>query len=202
MHRPVLVTAPAALPVSLEEMKQALRIIERDGDDAMLPHDDDDLIEDEIRSAVSHYEGWTGILGIALSEQVWRQDFDRFGRCLPLALGPAIATVAVRWRNRAGQIATVNQAEYAFVTDAGGASFIRFRNSYSFPGDLYERGAVQVEYRAGWPVMDGKSTVPPDIRTAIKFRVQMAYDEAARAGADNLEKLESGLIAKWGRMRL
>lgn len=199
MHRPVLVTPPTVLPVSLEEMKQALRILERDDDGNALEHEDDDLITDEIKSAAAHYEGWTGILGICLVDQTWRQDFDGFCRGLQLPLGPVVAPVSVTWRNRAGQIATINQAEYALETDAGGRSWLRFRNAYTLPADLYERRAVTVEYRAGWPVVEGASAVPADIKTAIKLRVIAAYDEAAREGAKNLVSMEYDLVSKYRR---
>ncbi len=202
MHRPVLVTAPFFLPVSLEEMKQALRILEREGDGNALPHEDDDLITSEIEAATAHYEGWTGILGICLVDQTWRQDFDGFCRGLHLPIGPVIAPVSVIWRNRAGQIATVNQAEYSLEADAGGRSWLRFRDAYSLPSDLYERRSVTVEYRAGWPTVEGASTVPSDIKAAIKLRVVAAYDEAARDGAKNLERIERDLISKYRRFAI
>lgn len=199
MHRPVLVTAATVLPVSLEEMKQALRILERDGDDNALPHEDDDLIISEIKAAAEHYEGWTGVLGICLVDQTWRQDYDGFCRRLHLPLGPVITPVSVTWRNLAGQIATINQAEYSLETDAGGRSWLRFRDAYALPSDLYERRAVMVEYRAGWPLVENASTVPADIKAAIKLHVVAAYDEAAREGAKNLERMERDLISKYRR---
>lgn len=199
MHRPVLVTPSTLLPVALEEMKQALRILERDGAGEVVPHEDDDLITSEIRSAAAHYEGWTGVLGICLVEQTWRQDFDGFCRALHLPLGPVIAPVSVTWRNRAGQIATVSQVEYSLETDAGGRSWLRFRDAYTLPADLYERRAVMVEYRAGWAVVDGAGTVPADIKAAIKLRVIAAYDEAAREGAKNLDRMENDLVSKYRR---
>lgn len=192
MYRPVLVEAPAILPISVEEVKQALRI-DADEDDAQ--------IEREIRSAVAHYEGWTGILGICLVEQTWRQDFDGFG-CLFLPLGPVIAIASLSWRNRQGQIVTVDQDEYTLRTDAAGRSFVRFRDAYQRPSDLYESAAVQVEYKAGWPVADGDSTVPEDIITAIILRVQLAYDEAAKSGSTHLERIETDLLAKYRRFSI
>lgn len=202
MHRPVLVTAPAVLPVTIDEMKIALRIAERDADDTILPHEDDGLIEDEIRSAVNHYEGWTGILGIVLSEQTWRQSFDGFSGCLKLPLGPVSSISAARYRNAAGQMSTIAANEYALDVDASGEASIRFRNAYQRPTDLYERAALQIDYVAGWPVIDGKSTVPADIKTAIRIRVQLAYDESARAGAENLSRVEDALIGKYRRFSL
>lgn len=202
MHRPVLVTPAADLPVTLNEMKIALRIVERDGNGSILPHEDDDLIEGEIRSAVDHYEGWTGILGIVLCEQTWRQDFDSFAGCLTLPLGPVSKIVAARYRNAAGQISTIAQNQYALETSAAGEASIRFRNAYQRPTDLYERSALQVDYVAGWSTVDGKSLVPADIKTAIKIRVQLAYDESARSGSDALTKVEEALIGKYRRFSL
>lgn len=202
MHRPVLVSAPAVLPVTLDEMKIALRIAERDGDDNILPHEDDGLIQDEIQSAVDHYEGWTGILGIVLSEQTWRQSFDSFSGCLKLPLGPVSSISAARYRNAAGQISTIAPNEYALDVSASGEASIRFRNVYQRPSDPYERAALQVDYLAGWPAVDDKSTVPADIKTAIKIRVQLAYDESARAGAENLTRVEDALIGKYRRFSL
>ncbi|MCM2455307.1 hypothetical protein HGO37_07920 [Rhizobium sp. CG4] len=202
MHRPVLVTAPSALPVTLNEMKIALRIAERDGDNNILEHEDDGLITDEIRSAVEHYEGWTGILGIVLSEQTWRQSFDGFAGCLDLPLGPVSSISAARYRNAAGQVATIAANEYALDVSSSGEASIRFRNAYERPSDLYERASLQVDYLAGWPVVNDKSTVPADIKTAIKIRVQLSYDESARAGADILSRVEEALIGKYRRLSL
>ncbi len=202
MHRPVLVTAAAVLPVTLDEMKVALRIVERDGEGAILPHEDDGEIEDQIRAAVAHYEGWDGILGMALSEQTWRQEFDGFDGCLALPVGKVSAISAVRYRNAVGQMATIAQGEYSLVVDAGGLALIRFRNAYQRPTGLYETGALQVDYVTGWPVLEGKSTVPADIKTAIKIRVQIAYDESARAGAKNLTEVEEALVGKYRKFSL
>lgn len=209
MHRPVLVTPPTGLPVTLDEMKRALRIAELDGDGNVVAHEDDELITAQIASAVAHYEGWTGILGIVLCEQTWRQDFDDWGchtinrgRVLALPLGPVQAggIVSVKWRASDGTLGTVASADYSLFTDGGGRSYVRFASGYSFPGDLHESGAVTVEYKAGWPAAAGESTVPADIKTAIKIRVQMTYDEAAQANAEHLERIERQLISTYRRM--
>uniref|UniRef100_UPI002AFFC390 head-tail connector protein n=1 Tax=Hoeflea sp. TaxID=1940281 RepID=UPI002AFFC390 len=86
MHRPVLVTPPAILPVSLAEARLHLRVDE----DA-----DDTLITSLIGAAVDHLDGWTGILGQCLVEQEWRQDFDAFASCLSLPLGPVTSITSV-----------------------------------------------------------------------------------------------------------
>jgi uncharacterized phiE125 gp8 family phage protein len=188
MLRPVLVTAPSALPVSLAEVKSALRV---DGGDS-----DADL-QRLIKSAVAHYDGWSGILGIALVAQTWRQDFNCFGQKMMLGLRPVQSVSSIKWRNEGGQIATVAEADYALKTDAGGRSYVRFLNDYSAPSDLYEDAAVSIEFVVGWPIVAEAATTPEDIKTAIILHVQKHYDEAAKASSDILDRVERDLISKY-----
>lgn len=186
MHRPVLVTPATELPVSVEEVKLSLRI---DGNDL------DSEIESQIKSAVQHYEGWSGVLGISISSQQWRQVFDRFDRSLCLPMGPAVATgMSVSWRDAAGQMSNVPSTSYALRIDIAGRASVRFDGGYAFPNDLHESGAVSVTYTAGY------SPVPEDIKTAIKLRVQTMIDEAAKADSQHLERIEEALIGKYRRM--
>lgn len=192
MYRPVLVTAPSRLPITVDEVKLAIRA-------------DDDLsgeIESQIKAAVEHYEGWSGILGIALVQQTWRQDFDRFSQMLHLPIGPVRSIQSVKWRNADGEIATVASLNYSLQTDGGGRSFVRFKNGFSINGRLYQSGAVSIEYVSGWPIVEDKPTVPEDIKSAIKIRVQMHVDEAAKAGFDILDRVESGLVSKYRLPRI
>lgn len=185
MRRPVLVSPAAVLPVTVAEVKLALRI---DGDDL------DSEIESQIKAAVEHYEGWTGILGVCLVEQTWRQSFDRFERCMMLPLRPVQSIASVKWRNATGEIATIAASNYSLETEDSGLSYAYFKRGYAYPSDLTDVGGVAIEYVAGWPIVEGKATTPESIKTAIKIRVQMHIDEAAKQGAEVLEKIESRLI--------
>lgn len=186
MHRPVLVTPSTDLPVSIAEVKTSLRI---DGDEL------DAEIQSQIQAAAAHYEGWNGILGISISDQEWRQDYDRFARDLCLLIGPAQPTgMVVTWRDALGQVTTVPPSSYILRIDGAGRASVRLNASYQLPSDLHESAAVSVTYRAGYAV------VPEDIKTAIKLRVQMMIDEAAQANLQNLERAENALISKYRRM--
>jgi len=186
MHRPVLVTSATELPVSIEEVKLALRI-----DEAEL----DAEIESQIQAAVAHYEGWNGILGISIADQEWRQDYDRFDRQLRLLVGPVQPEgMAVTYRRPDGQLATVSPSSYSLRIDSAGRASVRFDASYQLPTDLHESGAVSVTYRAGY------AEVPHDIKTAIKLRVQMMLNEAAQANLQHLERAEDALISKYRRV--
>jgi uncharacterized phiE125 gp8 family phage protein len=177
-------------------------MLERDSDGNVLPHEDDALIESEIKAATAHYEGWAGILGLGLVEQTWRQDLDAFACRMRLPLRPVSEVLSVKWRNSDGQISTVASANYALETDAGGESIVWLKRGFVGPSNLYGTGAVQIEFRAGWPVLDGVATTPADIKAAIKLRVAASYDEAAKAGAQHLERMEAGLLAKYRPWRV
>lgn len=175
-------------------MKLALRI-----DGADLDADIDRLI----RSAVAHYQGWQGVLGISLVEQTWRQDFDRFEQRMFLPVGPVTEILTVSYRNAAGSPSTIDDGNYALRQDAGGRFLVRFVNAFSTPSDLYEEAAVSIEYKAGWPLGSGDaSTVPDDIKTAIIMFVQKHIDEAARENAQMLDDIEHALISKYRRHTL
>lgn len=82
---PVLVSAPDAEVVSLDDVKRHLRV----------EHDDDNAqIAALILAAVGHLDGWTGILGRAIKPQIWREAFDGAG---PYRLSmPNVTEVTVR----------------------------------------------------------------------------------------------------------
>lgn len=169
MHRPVLVTPPADLAVSIEEAMRQCRISADDYDPAGLT-EIQQLLGAYILAATELLDGWTGILGRCLKTQVWRQDFDGFARCLPLGLGPVNAIGSVTWRDSAGQVSTVAPGDYTLNTDGGGRSVVRFRNSWSMPGNLDESAAVSVTYSAG------SDSVPVPIQQAILLSVGAWYE--------------------------
>ncbi|MCV3209608.1 head-tail connector protein [Mesorhizobium sp. YC-39] len=192
MYRPVLVSPPEILPVSLAEAKEQLRVD---------VEDDDALILRMLRTAVAHLDGWGGILGQCLVEQQWRQDFDCFGSRMRLPLGPVISIDSIKWRNTAGVETTIAMLNYALRVDAGGRSHVRFVDAFAYPSDLAETGAVSVLYTAGYPTIpevpaDGdtpavpaQSTVPDDLKGAIMFHVGHLYENREAVNIGNLSTL-------------
>ncbi|WP_166163118.1 head-tail connector protein [Chelativorans oligotrophicus] len=176
MHRPVLVTPPSTLPVTLAEAKAHLRVNALGSDGNLLANEDDALIEGLIRAATDHLDGWTGILGRCLVEQTWRQDYDAFAHCLPLPLGPLIQIDSVKWTGRDGVQHTLAQQDYAAVVDGGGRAAVRMADGFSVPGDLASSGAVSVTFRAGYPTIDNKSTVPAALKQALLLLVGAWYE--------------------------
>ncbi|MEH6721048.1 MAG: head-tail connector protein [Aurantimonas endophytica] len=166
MRPPVLVTAPAALPVTLVAAKQHLRV----------DHDDsDELITAYIEAATDHLDGYSGVLGRALINQTWRQDFDSFCSTMRLSL-PASGIVSVAWRNEDGQMATVAADDYALQRDSTSV-LVRFKDGYSFPSGLYQTEAVSITYTVGYGA--APEDVPAAIRAAIMLMVGDLYENRA-----------------------
>jgi uncharacterized phiE125 gp8 family phage protein len=114
-----LITPPASPVVSVSDLKSHLRVDYSD-------HDQD--IEALERAAVGYLDGWRGVLGRALLQQVWRQEFCGWGT-LELALPDvSAATVTYLDANDAEQPATtavLRAFGAGFVVDADGPNASR-----------------------------------------------------------------------------
>lgn len=201
MHRPVLVTAPAMLPVSLVEAKLHLRV-DHNVDDA--------LIEGLVRAATEHFDGWTGILGRCLVEQEWSQMFDGFARELPLSLAPVISISSVTVGSEA-----IDSGSYSLKVDSGGNSRVMF-------DDVSTSGVTSVVYKAGYatipevpavpgdgeedpgtPAIPAKSTVPDPLKVAILLLVGHWYqnrEASITAAINELPFAVDALIAPYRRV--
>ncbi|CAN7336001.1 head-tail connector protein [Bosea sp. LjRoot90] len=162
---PELVTAPTAKPVTVAEAKAHLRV----------DHDlDDALIERAIDAAISHLDGYGGILGRALMAQRWRQFFSFWpaSRCLPLSLAPAAAIVEVRVRAPDGSESVVDPAGYRLLAAASRPQVL-FPVSASLPALDSAPDAIAVTYGAGYGETADK--VPAPIRQAMLLMVGDMY---------------------------
>jgi uncharacterized phiE125 gp8 family phage protein len=197
MHRPVLITPPEILPVSVAEMKLHLRI-----EPSVTV--EDELVTALTAAATSHLVGWTGLLGRCLVEQLWRQDYASVGGRMCLPLGPVIEVIEV-----AGADGTLDAGDYSLITDGGGRSFVELASGVSVSG------AVSVTYRAGYPTVPAeagppevpaRSTVPEDIKAAIKLFVGAWYENREESiigtiGAQLPETVAtSAILAKYRRI--
>lgn len=193
MHRPVQTVAPATTPVSLEEAKAQCRV-DHDFDNA--------LITSLIGAAVSHLDGWTGILGRCLITQTWRQDFDGFNRCLRLPLFPVASITGVKYDDATDTEQTVASGNYDLLVDDLGA-FVRFKSDFAFPAIDDEKPAVRIAYVAG----DDPANVPASLRQAILMLVGHWYanSDAVVVGPTvasvELPFAVNALIAPFRRMR-
>ncbi|RYC10069.1 head-tail connector protein [Ciceribacter ferrooxidans] len=169
MIAPVLVTAADPIVTAAQAMRQCR--IDADALDAGAMAEVTTLLEGYIAAATALLEGWNGILGgVCLGLQTWRQDYDDIAQCLSIPLAPVTGITSVTWRDSAGQVSTIDPAEYSLRTLSGGWSVCRFRDAYALPSDLDEVGAVSITFTAGY------ETVPAPIVQAILLTVGAWYE--------------------------
>lgn len=175
MHKPVLVTPPAADDpvVTLEAAKAHLRA---EGDE------EDGLIGSLVAAAVSHLDGYSGILGRALVTQTWRIDLDGFCGEIRLPL-PAATVASIKWMASDGvTLTTISASNYQLQADALG-SFVRFKDAYGYPSDLAETQSVRVEFTAGY---GAAAAVPAAIKQAILLMVGHWYANREAVNVGNI----------------
>lgn len=151
--RLTLVAPPELLPVSLDEARGQCRV---DSDE------EDLLIQTYLDAAVSHLDGYRGILGRCLITQDWRMDLPCLPRVLRLPFPDAVVTTAVFSDLEAGAVAWLPHESLAPAVWYSAAGW---------------RRPASITIRAGF----GPSPyhVPAAIRVAILMTVQNWFDNRA-----------------------
>lgn len=165
--RPRQVTPPDEKPVSLEQVKEHLRV----------DHDDDDaLIGTYIEAATSLFDGHSGILGRCIVTQTWRQDLAGWpaGRVIRLPLCDVDPeSVGITYRDAQDAEQTVDASAIEVLEDALGAAVV-LRPTFSPPSLSASRSApVSIEFDAGYGAPD---KVPAAIKHAILLTVADFYE--------------------------
>ncbi|MCV0396958.1 MAG: head-tail connector protein [Rhizobiaceae bacterium] len=190
MHAPVRTSPPAETPVSLTEVKAHCRV----------DHDDDDAVLTALlNAAVSHLDGWTGILGRAMVTQSWRQEFAGFG-CLRLPVGPVASIASITYYDADNEQQTLADSLYVLRHNALGA-YVDLKPDQNWPGTYPRVDAVSVTYVAGTVAAD----VPAALKAAIMLLVSHwnEHREAVTEGAmTELPMAVNALIAPYRRMNL
>jgi uncharacterized phiE125 gp8 family phage protein len=162
MSTPILITAPTAAPVTLEETKQHLRV----------DHSDEDaLITALITAATGHLDGWRGVLRRALVTQTWRQSFPEMTNCgLRLDIAPVSSVASVTYYAPDGDTQTLAADQYQLLDDMSGGYVVPAVNA-AWPATSTRADAVTVTYVAGAAVAD----VPPPLKVAILLLIGHWY---------------------------
>lgn len=159
MLNPVRVSAPAVLPLTLDEAKSQLNIDHSD---------DDELVEAAIEAAAARLDGFTGILGRALVSQTWRQDFDGFGSCMRLRVRELIAVVSVAYYDSSNVQQTLASTVYTAFSDERGP-YLALKSDQAWPSSYGRPDAVSVTWTAGYGT--AASDVPAPIRWAMRMMI-------------------------------
>ena len=175
-----LITAPAALPVSVEEAKEHM-VVATSADDA--------LIESYIAAAVELAENQTGR---QLAEAIYELALEGFPsgmpgwlcgvwidkRAIELPRAPLISVESITYVDPEGQTQTLSPTAYEADADSiPGRVLPAFGEEW--PQARRQPGAVRVRFRCGWEFSQSTSpgvwTGPKAIATWIKVRVATMY---------------------------
>lgn len=166
---PVLVTAPAELPVSVAECKAHVRV------PSAQTHDDT-YIAANLAAAVQRLDGHAGILGRCLVTQTWKQTFDGWPASGILRLPfPNVDadSVVLTYLDTLADEQVVPDTQYEVIEDALGV-YLRLRDAFTSPSLEDDRAApVWVEFDAGY---GDAADVPAPIKAAILLMVGDLYE--------------------------
>lgn len=191
MMTPELVTAAAATPVSLAEIKAHARV-----DHAY----EDDILSALIETATAHFDGRDGVLGRALITQTWRSYATSFCGRLRAPLEPVQALASVEYIDPDGVVQTgLDASSFEIYRDARGAYAIAPDNP---PSVKCRPGAIRLTWALGY---GAEGAVPQPIRTAIKLLAAHWYANREAAAVAQLSAIPFGidrLVAPYKRRRL
>lgn len=184
---PVLVTPPAALPLSLAELKVHCKI-----DSA----DEDALVMWYQRSGVDWIQEWADL---ALITQTWREAVSAFPtRTIELRKRPVQAVTSIDYLDAGNVAATLDPSVYVVGGIGSSKRYgkLTLGSASAWPSVYAHTEAVTITYRAGFG--DTHNDVPELIRHALAIYVKTSYefrDEAAFPA--NAWAAIKNLLAEW-----
>lgn len=170
-----VITPPAALPVSLDEAKEHLRI------DFDLDDNEENLLDLYLRAACNHIE--QVICKRAFVTQTLELVMDHWpGYEIILPRPPLQEVLSVKYRDTYGHEYIVDPASYIVDTDSEPGRIVP-ANGRSWPTNqlLYPVNAIRIQYKAGYPPggeddNDLTINIPADLKNAILLLTAQLYE--------------------------
>ena len=152
-----LVEAPVPF-VTLEDAKKHVQVVHTR---------DDEMITDQITSAIEFLDGPKGYLGAAIAPQKWLWKSGAFTDPMRFPLGPVVSIDSVSYID--GEGATVS-LDLASVYLFGDSESPYLRPVSDFPTDVSCRDdAVSIEFTAG------RAVIPAQLKSAVLLIVGQLY---------------------------
>ena len=168
MFRPIPVTPPSEAPVTLEDVK-AQAIVNFD--------DDDDLLTTLLDAAVSHLDGFRGVLGRAMVTQTWRVQQSRWSRDIHLSV-PDVSAVAITYADTDGVDQTVAPQHIRIHPTATG-TMVQIRSAFDLPALETDNFApISLDFTCGY---GAASDVPAALKLAVKSLAAAWYEDRTQA---------------------
>lgn len=159
---------PTVQPLTLEEVKAHLRVVDSD---------EDDIIALYLQAATDYVDGESGFLGRCLVTQTWRLTLDSFPTnigdpkmAIKIPLPPLQSVTNVLYDNTAGVESTVSPNDY-FVDTESEPGWIAPVTGAAWPSTLDAINAVRIEFVAGY---DPTTDSPPNLAANVPFSIKGA----------------------------
>jgi uncharacterized phiE125 gp8 family phage protein len=175
----ILITGPAAEPLSLAEAKSFLRVEHAD---------DDALIGSFIVAARSHVEALTRCALLAQSWRLVRDAWPRDGRLIA-RIGPLRAVTAARVFDASGHASAVDVGRFVLDVAAG----VIASPAWSLPPPGRDVAGIELDVEIGFGVTS--SEVPEPLRQAVRLLVAHMYDNRGVVAAGGAVLLPAGVAA-------
>ena len=172
-HITALVTPAAVSPVSLDDMKEHLRV---DG------ADENALIQAYINACASSL-GSEGELGQALTTETWDESFKNPPKDVYLSVLPARSIVSVTYYDRDNVQQTATLSDFTLYSSDRWA-FVRSDN---WPGTYDRPDAITIRYTAGFG--DDAADVPLEVVQAVKLIVAHWYQNRENTSELNMKEI-------------
>lgn len=185
MLRPIRTTGPAVTPVSVDEIKANSRI----------DHPDDDaLIGRLLNAAIARLDGWGGIMGRCLINQVWTYSLANWPACHLELPFPDVSAVSVTYYDPAAAVQTLAPSYYRLLQGEV-TGILEWSDAFAGPSRQVRSDAISISMTAGYGV--AATDVPEDIRQAIILLVGHWYvnREASGPAMTELPFAVSALLA-------
>lgn len=182
--------APALPLVTLAEAKAWCSI----------DHDDDDALVQALIDGWSNWlDGYSGVVGLALSPQTYVLTHDAFPfGAIDLPIGPLMSVTSVTYIDGAGSPATVPAIDYQ--TDDTAVEG-RIAPVDSWPSTASVINAVTITFQAGY----AGAACPEAIKTALKMLISATYENrGAEIGGtfDTIPFAVKALLTPYRRMHV
>lgn len=208
----IVLTPPPVEPVTLEDIYTFLRL-----DPAGSPptHPDDAMLETMITAAREKVEQTTRRALVRQQLRLVLPAFPRFrvrsgfagddpdfafwrDAGIELPKPPFAELVALRYYDDGNVLRTIDADDY-FIADDGYVAKIEAGQQFQWPTTTTRPDAVQVDYVAGYapdgsPPSDYRANIPAALVTAVKFEVQLMYDELAPEKRRDIENTIARLV--------
>ena len=172
------VTAPASMPITLDEVKAQLRVTHTAEDTAL---------NAMIAAAVDYVDG-EGLLGRAMVTQTWAQYVSQSPGWVRLQMGPFIALTSVQYYDDAGtlQTATVGDFETRLQDD-----FVMCgpKDNREWPTADVRQDAIKITYTAGF---GAAADVPASLKHALLLLVSHWYQNREASGETAIKEIPLG----------